>query len=111
MRVIPDGSGTEIGDGFNNTNNILNDCPTSPAALAARSLGKDWFLPSTKELNQMYINKRVLERFPGFVPFSGVYHTSTENSIYNTWKQNFGKGNLLNSNKFTKFSVRAVRTF
>ena len=107
----PEGSGTEIGDGFNNTNNILNDCPTSPAALAARSLGKDWFLPSTKELNQMYINKRVLERFPGFVPFSGVYHTSTENSIYNTWKQNFGKGNLLNSNKFTKFSVRAVRAF
>ena len=51
----PSGLGAEIGDGFNNTNNILKDCPTAPAALAARSLGADWFLPSAKELNQMYI--------------------------------------------------------
>ena len=33
----PSGLGAEIGDGFNNTNNILKDCPTAPAALAARS--------------------------------------------------------------------------
>jgi hypothetical protein len=42
----PSGLGAEIGDGINNTNNILNDCPTASAALAARSYGPDWFLSS-----------------------------------------------------------------
>jgi hypothetical protein len=59
------GPGSEIGDGINNTNNILNDCPSAPAALAARSLGAEWFLPSAKELNQMYIHKLTLEAVVG----------------------------------------------
>ena len=67
---VPIGLGAEIGDGFNNTNNILKDCPTAPAALAARSLGPDWFLPSAKELNQMYDNKTTLEGVSGFTAFS-----------------------------------------
>ena len=58
---VPNGDGAEIGDGISNTNAILNDCPNAPAALAARSLGADWFLPSAKELNQMYVNKTTLE--------------------------------------------------
>jgi hypothetical protein len=33
----PSGLGAEIGDGMSNTDAILNDCPTAPAALAARS--------------------------------------------------------------------------
>ena len=66
----PIGLGAEIGDGFNNTNDILQDCPTAPAALAARSLGAQWFLPSAKELNQMYINKTTLEAVSGFTAFS-----------------------------------------
>ena len=74
----PIGLGAEIGDGFNNTNNILKDCPTAPAALAARSLGPDWFLPSAKELNQIYINKTTLEGVSGFTSFSDFYWSSTE---------------------------------
>ena len=74
----PVGLGAEIGDGFNNTNDILTDCPTAPAALAARSLGAEWFLPSAKELNQMYINKTTLEAVSGFTAFSSVYWSSTE---------------------------------
>ena len=58
---VPIGLGAEIGDGFNNTNDILQDCPTAPAAFAARSLGAQWFLPSAKELNEMYLNKTTLE--------------------------------------------------
>ena len=72
------GLGAEIGDGFNNTNDILKDCPTAPAALAARSLGAQWFLPSAKELNQMYINKTTLEGVSGFTAFSNSYWSSTE---------------------------------
>ena len=75
---VPIGLGAEIGDGFNNTNNILKDCPTAPAALAARSLGPDWFLPSAKELNQMYHNKTTLEGVSGFTAFSNYYWSSTE---------------------------------
>ena len=39
-----------LGDGFNNTIATLADCPTAPAALSARSLGTEWFLPSIGEL-------------------------------------------------------------
>ena len=74
----PIGLGAEIGDGFNNTNDILQDCPTASAALAARSLGAQWFLPSAKELSQMYINKTTLEGVSGFTAFSFDYWSSTE---------------------------------
>ena len=88
----PSGLGAEIGDGFNNTNNILKDCPTAPAALAARSYGPDWFLPSTNELNQMYINKTTLEGVSGFTAFSYYYWSSTENHNGYAWLQSFCNG-------------------
>ena len=69
----PIGLGAEIGDGVSNTNAILNDCPYAPAALAARSYGSDWFLPSINELNQMYDNRATLEAVSGFNGFSNYY--------------------------------------
>jgi hypothetical protein len=109
---VPAGLGAEIGDGFNNTNDILTDCPTAPAAIAARSLGAQWFLPSAKELNQMFINKTTLEAVSGFTPFSSYYWSSTENDGYNAWGQSFGNGSQGTSDKDgTIFSVRAVRAF
>ena len=108
----PIGIGAEIGDGFNNTNNIFKDCPTAPAALAARSLGAEWFLPSAKELNQMYINKTTLETVSGFTAFSNFYWSSTENDNNFAWKQYFVNGNQTRAGKFnTTSSVRAVRAF
>ena len=105
----PVGQGAEIGHGFNNTNNILKDCPTAPAALAARSLGAQWFLPSAKELNQMYINKTTLEGVSGFSPFSGYYWSSTEYDDDIAWFEDFlGQGTV--SKNFTA-NVRAVRAF
>ncbi|MDC1195639.1 hypothetical protein N8008_03820, partial [Flavobacteriaceae bacterium] len=83
----PLGLGAEIGDGFNNTNDILQDCPTAPAALAARSLGAQWFLPSAKELNQMYLKKEILEGVSGFTAFSNSYWSSTEGDDNNAWEQ------------------------
>ena len=108
----PAGLGAEIGDGFNNTNDILTDCPTAPAALAARSLGAQWFLPSAKELNQMYINKTTLEGVSGFTAFSNSYWSSTEYNHTNAWGQYFGSGNQTFDGKYrTNYSVRAVRAF
>ena len=107
----PSGLGAEIGDGFNNTNNILKDCPTAPAALAARSYGPDWFLPSINELNQMYINKTTLEGVSGFTAFSGTYWSSTEYDINYAWRQKFSNGNQVNKPKYETNFVRAVRAF
>jgi hypothetical protein len=107
----PLGLGAEIGDGFNNTNDILQDCPTAPAALAARSLGAQWFLPSAKELNQMYINKTTLEGVSGFTAFSNFYWSSTEGDNNYAWLQYFVNGNQYNHFKNYTANVRAVRAF
>ena len=107
----PLGLGAEIGDGFNNTNNILKDCPTAPAALAARSYGPDWFLPSAKELNQIYINKTSLEGVSGFTGFSDFYWSSTEYDTNNAWKQYFNDGDQYDNDKIFTSLVRAVRAF
>ena len=107
----PVGLGAEIGDGISNTNAILNDCPTAPAALAARSLGAQWFLPSAKELNQMYINKTTLEGVSGFSPFSSFYWSSTESDRRFAWFQDFTNGNQTSYYKDVTFNVRAVRAF
>ena len=107
----PSGLGAEIGDGFNNTNNILKDCPTAPAALAARSYGPDWFLPSAKELNQMYINKTTLEGVSGFTAFSNFYWSSTEIDNDFAWVQNFNDGLQYYPSKDYTTNVRAVRAF
>ena len=108
---VPAGLGAEIGDGFNNTNDILTDCPTAPAALAARSLGAQWFLPSAKELNQMYINKTTLEGVSGFTAFSNYYWSSTEFDGNVAWEQNFSNGFQSFLNKSNTSGVRAVRAF
>ena len=105
------GLGAEIGDGFNNTNNILKDCPTAPAALAARSLGAQWFLPSAKELNQMYLKKEILEGVSGFTAFSNSYWSSTEGDDNNAWEQFFNFGYQFFYYKNFTDSVRAVRAF
>ena len=107
----PSGLGAEIGDGFNNTNDILTDCPTAPAALAARSLGAQWFLPSAKELSQMYINKTTLEGVSGFTAFSGDYWSSTESDNSKAWGQNFSNGSRNTIFKNLTYVVRAVRAF
>ena len=108
---VPAGLGAEIGDGFNNTNDILNDCPTAPAALAARSLGAQWFLPSAKELNQMYINKDDLEAVDGFFAFSDYYWSSSEVDDNRAWVQVFSYGGQGFGDKSITLDVRAVRAF
>ncbi|MDA9125295.1 DUF1566 domain-containing protein [Flavobacteriaceae bacterium] len=108
----PIGLGAEIGDGFNNTNNILKDCPTAPTALAARSYGPDWFLPSTNELNQMYDNRATLEGVSGFLPFGNSYYwSSTKYSNNSAYIQRFNFDGQLYDGKNYANDVRAVRAF
>jgi hypothetical protein len=108
----PVGPGTEIGDGEPNTTGILADCSSSPAALAARSYGAEWFLPSAKELNEIYINKATLEAVSGFVAFSNYYYwSSTLRDNYFAWIQYFLNGNKYTGNKDSTYRVRAVRAF
>ena len=107
----PVGLGAEIGDGFNNTNDILNDCPTAPAALAARSLGAQWFLPSAKELKKIYDNRTTLEGVSGFSPFSNYYWSSTEGDGNYAWLQGFGFGSQFVYGRNDTTNVRAVRAF
>ncbi|WP_415372707.1 hypothetical protein [Patiriisocius sp. Uisw_047] len=109
----PLGAGAEIGYGESNTNGILNDCPTAPAALAARTLGVEWFLPSINELLEMYLHRATLEAVLGFNAFSSVYEywSSTEFANLNAWGQNFNSGDQYATNKLTPSTVRAVRAF
>ncbi len=107
----PVGFGAGIGAGFDNTNDILTDCPDVPAAFAARSLGAQWFLPSAKELNQMYVNRETLEGVSGFTAFSNSYWSSTEHNSSVAWSQSFDNGNQNASNKGYAYDVRAVRAF
>ena len=107
----PTGLGAEIGDGFNNTNNILKDCPSAPAALAARSYGPDWFLPSINELKQMYMSKTTLEAVSGFTAFGNYYWSSTEYDYHTVFVQNFSSGGQVYDVKNGTNAVRAVRAF
>jgi hypothetical protein len=110
-RGNPTGGGAEIGYGVTNTNGILSDCSTAPAALAARSLGADWFLPSINELKEMYVHKVTLEAVSGFVSFSNYYWSSTEIDYSYAWRQYFNNGSQDGDGKNNTYSVRAVRAF
>jgi hypothetical protein len=108
----PVGPGAEIGDGEDNTTGILADCSSSPAALAARSYGPEWFLPSINELNEIEINRATLEAVPGFSAFGNYYWSSTEYDYSFAWLQYFTNGIQDGFDKLnTSLSVRAVRAF
>jgi hypothetical protein len=112
---IPVGLGAEIGDGESNTTGILADCSSAPAALAARSYGPEWFLPSINELKEMYVNKATLEAVSGFNVFSYLYWSSTERNNNDVWLQDFGGAQYYgwknDDSSFNTISVRAVRAF
>ena len=123
----PFGLGAEIGDGLNNTNNIIKDCLSAPAAMAARSLGPEWFLPSINELNQMYLNKVVINATAvnnGGMEFTdNTYWSSSEDSGYTAWIRHFNEirkdsvtvrtiiGNQYRTFKTDVRNVRAVKGF
>ena len=110
---VPNGA-SAIGDGATNTNLILIDCPNAPAALAARSFGPEWFLPSIGEWNEIYDNKAMLETVPGFTPFnSGLRYWSSTELNYNAARtKDFANNGATTPNvKVFPNEGRAVRAF
>ena len=112
-------TGTAIGTGATNTTTIIaeqGNTETSYAAGLAKAYTDgtytDWFLPSTDELNKMYLKKEILEAVSGFTAFSDHYWSSTEydNKKY-AWLQRFSNGSQYYANKVTTYNVRAVRAF
>ena len=68
----------------------------------------DWFLPNKEQLNQLYLQKRVVG---GFADYSTYYWSSSESSATNAWLQVFSNGYQSTSNKGYVSRVRAVRAF
>jgi len=119
-------TGAAIGDGNQNTIDILNSgCTlllTAASICANLTLGgySDWFLPSTDELNEMYITIGEGSALGNVGGFAHVYYwSSTEKDVWlggNQWEaqvQTFYNGGIndmdkqgLGGNRF-----RAVRAF
>jgi hypothetical protein len=104
-----------VSDGQKNTDLIIAKCGNKNAAYLCKSLDidgfKDWHLPSSWELNQLYHQMFKIGNLS-----SGVYCSSTEYSQRenknNCWVQNFGKeGKQFYWDKKRHFFVRAIRKF
>ena len=108
-------TGTAIGTGLSNTNNIITNIGATSinyaAGLARAYRGggySDWYLPSKDELNKLYLNKTAIG---GFV--SSRYWSSTEYNNLSAWYQDFTDGASGATSKTTYISrnVRAIRAF
>jgi hypothetical protein len=110
----PDGA--KIGDGADNTDKMLNDCATAPAALAARSYGNEWFLPSINELGEMNQHKTAINATAtangGAALLGGeaLYWSSTERDVGIAWIWSF-TGTSYVEQKVKEKNMRAVRAF
>lgn len=106
-------TGTAIGNGATNTNNIVT--VQGVGNYAARlcdtlTLGgyTDWYLPSKDELNLIYQNRNSIG---GFSTTAG-YWSSSEADVNDAWSQNFSNGTQISFNKNnTSNATRAVRSF
>ena len=102
---------TAIGDGEQNTADILAGCAT--LGIAARladeysySGESDWFLGSLDEMKLMYDN---LQGVGGFS--TDFYWSSSEFNHYLAWIQGFTNGDQYGSRKYYTYCVRPVRSF
>jgi hypothetical protein len=118
------GTGTDIGDGKDNTTAIMTGCVTSGIAARVASapagLYPDWFLPSKDELNQLckyartqstaVADKAVVCNNTGTLRggfASVVYWSSSQNLLSDAWGQFLGNGSQYYG--YTKASTQRVR--
>jgi hypothetical protein len=100
-----------LGSGQANTTAIVTGC--GDAGIAARICDdlvlngySDWYLPSSDELNKLYLNMDVIGGFGSF-----TYWSSSEQTPTKAWYQNFSDGATNNNRKTNTEHVRAVRSF
>jgi len=109
--------GTGIGEGLQNTIDILASCSDSP--IAAREVFNfnyldfsDWYLPSKDELVEMYNaigNGSQQGNFGSFM--NDWYWSSSEHDEDDVWSVNFTDGNTLIHYKPYTLNVRPIRAF
>ena len=129
--IITGAQGTSIGSGSSNTNSIIEvqgPVETDYAAGLARNYSgggfNDWFLPSRDELNEIYVNRMIvnsaIELRGGSLLVDETYWSSSEYIVEGTqndgllyvWGQNFENGIAERYNKeWDGFSTRAIRAF
>jgi len=110
--TILGGTSTAIGSGQANTTAIVNGCNT--VGIAARICNdlvlngySDWYLPSKDELNQLYLQKTVVGGFA-----DDYYWSSSEESVYHAWAQDFHNGyQYIYGTRTVMYYVRAIRAF
>jgi len=116
--IVEGARGTAIGTGELNTANIVAaGCVTSLGgddtaaniadAYVSTNGSNDWFLPSSEELNLLFINKN---RVGGFTATENAYWSST-NFATRANGQAFGGGTRGAFLKSRTFGVRAIRAF
>jgi len=109
------GTAEEIGAGRKNTALILAKDASAPAAKACSDYnngGKtDWFLPSSYELNQLYVNRTSVDNIGTYGYWSSSQNNSLSGYSY-ALARSFGIGTPVSMLKNdTTLSVRAVRAF
>lgn len=102
---------TALGTGNDNTNTIV--ASQGAGSYAAKLcydlvLGgySDWFLPSSSELNELYINRVAIGGFS-----SNNYWSSSESASGGAWEQFFSNGDQEPTIKNSTLYVRAIRSF
>ena len=117
---ITGASGSAVGTGQANTTTIVNFQGTgSYAAKLCDDLSlngfSDWYLPSEDELNEVFINRVVINATStangGNAFLNSFYWTSTEFNIANARSQDFSTGSQASSGKGIFRKVRAVRSW
>ena len=114
---VPGGTGTVLGTGSANTDNIIaqavaagNSTPSSYAAGLARAHEgggyNDWYLPSQDELNKLYLNRAAVGGFADH-----YYWSSSDFDDLFVWAQHFDTSLQATDYKSVNFRVRAVRAF
>ena len=102
-------SGSAIGTGYQNTQDILTGCGTAQiAAELCTDLGPEWFMPSIAELNLVYTNL-YLNNHGNF--FATTYWSSSERDATFAHILNFNDGIQYFAYKESVMPVHAVRAF